>query len=168
MHEDGSIDDDISSVVLFRLCVLLMFIAKSRRKTVKVETRDKEIMTKSTFGLNGNLKYPETTLKIRKMCGYFANPLENDMKFSPQTSFDFAHAQTLFSSVGLRDFHCSVKSRFPQWNAAIHILLTPKFSSQFSFPLEVRENYLLTARPWAERGSCSARDLLVVVVFFCR
>ena len=99
MHEDGSIDDDISSVVLFRLCVLLMFIAKSRRRTVKVETRDKEIMTKSTFGLNGNLKYPETTLKIRKMCGYFANPLENDMKFSPQTSFDFAHAQTLFSSV---------------------------------------------------------------------
>ena len=66
---------------------------------MKVETRVKEIMTKSTFGLNGNLKYPETTLKIRKMCGYFANPLENDMKFSPQTSSDFAHAQTLFSSV---------------------------------------------------------------------
>ena len=34
------------------------------------------------------------------MCGCFANPLENDMKFSPQTSSDFAHAQTLFSSVG--------------------------------------------------------------------
>ena len=66
---------------------------------MKVETRVKEIMTKSTFGLNGNLKYPETTLKIRKMCGYFANPLENDMEFSPQTSSDFAHAQTLFSSV---------------------------------------------------------------------
>ena len=76
-----------------------MFIAKSRRKIVKVETRVKEIMTKSTFGLNGNLKYPETTLKIRKMCGYFANPLENDMNFSPQTSSDLAHAQTLFSSV---------------------------------------------------------------------
>ena len=76
-----------------------MFIAKSRRKIVKVETSVKEIMTKSTLGLNGNLKYPETTLKIRKMCGCFANPLENDMKFSPQTSSDFAHAQTLFSSV---------------------------------------------------------------------
>ena len=76
-----------------------MFIAKSRRKIVKVETRIKENMTKSTFGLNGNLKYPETTLKIRKMCGCFANPLENDRKFSPQTSSDFAHAQTLFSSV---------------------------------------------------------------------
>ena len=79
-----------------------MFIAKSRRKIVKVETRVKEIMTKSTFGLNGNLKYPETTLKIRKMCGYFANPLENDMNFSPQTPSDFAHAQTLFSSVSVR------------------------------------------------------------------
>ena len=79
-----------------------MFIAKSRRKIVKVETRVKEIMTKSTFGLNGNLKYPETTLKICKMCGYFANPFENDMKFSPQTSSDFAHVQTLFSSVRLR------------------------------------------------------------------
>ena len=71
---------------------------------MKVETRVKEIMTKSTFGLNGNLKYPETTLKIRKMCGCFANPLENDMKFSPQTSSDFAHAQTLFSSVGYTCF----------------------------------------------------------------
>ena len=67
---------------------------------MKVETRIEENMTKSTFGLNGNLKYPETTLKIRKMCGCFANPLENDRKFSPQTSSDFAHAQTLFSSVG--------------------------------------------------------------------
>ena len=82
-----------------------MFIAKSRRKIVKVETRVKEIMTKSTFGLNGNLKYPETTLKIRKMCGYFANPLETDMKFSPQTASDFAHAQTLFSSVALHGIY---------------------------------------------------------------
>ena len=78
-----------------------MFIAKSRRKIMKVETRIKENITKSTFGLNGNLKYPETTLKIRKMCGCFANPLEDDRKFSPQTSSDFAHAQTLFSYVSI-------------------------------------------------------------------
>ena len=94
-----------------------MFIAKSRRKIVKVETRVKEIMTKSTFGLNGNLKYPETTLKIRKMCGYFANPLENDMKFSPQTSSDFAHAQTLFSSVSLR---ANLSSQNPWAEKGLH------------------------------------------------
>ena len=29
-----------------------------------------------------------------------------------------------------------------------------------------RARFLLTARPWAERGSCSARDLFFFVVFF--
>ena len=29
-----------------------------------------------------------------------------------------------------------------------------------------KETVLLTARPWAERGSCSARDLFFVLFFF--
>ena len=94
MHEDGSIDD-IRSVSF--VCTSNVH-RKNGRKIAKLETRIKDNMTISTTGLNGNLKYPETTLKIRKMCECFANPLENDIKFSPQTSSDFGHAQT-FSSV---------------------------------------------------------------------
>ena len=67
---------------------------------MKLETRSQENKTISTFGLNGNLKYPETTSKICKACNYCENSsLKNDREVRLQTSPDLAHAQTLFSSV---------------------------------------------------------------------
>ena len=40
-------------------------------------------MKKSTFTLNGNLKYSESTLKIAKMWGCFENPFANDNSLDP-------------------------------------------------------------------------------------
>ena len=136
-----------------------MFIAKSRRKIVKVETRITEIMTKSTFGLNGNLKYPETTLKIRKMCGYFANHLENDMKFSPQTSSDFAHAQTLFSSVVL---YCSVQSTMKP----VESLEVFQTVSRTSIQLKLDNNCLEFLSDHRRIRYCRFSNLRSGVVFF--
>ena len=67
------------------------------------------------------------------------------MKFSPQTSSDFAHAQTLFSSVALHGILLTARPWAERGSCFARDLL-----------------FLLTARPWAERGSCFTRDLLLL------
>ena len=41
-------------------------------------------MKKSTFTLNGNLKYSESSLKIAKMQGCLENPFANDTSLDPR------------------------------------------------------------------------------------
>ena len=52
----------------------------------------------STFTLNGNLKYSESTLKIAKMWGCFENPFVNDSSLDPRP-LPFLHMRRRYSAL---------------------------------------------------------------------